>query len=187
MPVLAACDENSVEGGRYGPGVTDGDPDLLGPLAPYVGDQHRSTIAVLVAVMRTGRLMDAWLSATLASDELDTSEFTALVSLLVSGPPHQRSAGELSEALVQTTGGTTKTIRRLEERGLVLRVSDPGDGRRSLIELTDHGRTLVENTLDLVLDAFDLEIGDLGEAERTELGAGLLRLSLELDDRLRRS
>ena len=171
---------------RYDPGVSDGEPDLLGPLGPYVGDQHRSTIAVLVAVIRTGRQLDAWLSATLASDELDPSEFTALTALLIGGPPHRRSAGELSDALVQTTGGTTKTIRRLEQRGLVVRVNDPGDGRRSLVELTDHGRALVENTLDLVLDAFDLEIGDLGEAERTELGAGLLRLSLELDDRLRR-
>ncbi|MEM8708475.1 MAG: MarR family transcriptional regulator [Actinomycetota bacterium] len=164
--------------------MTDREPDLLGGLAPFVGDQHRSTIAVLVAVMRTGRQMEAWLSATLAADELDTSEFTALVTLLIGGEPYRRAAGELSSSLVQTTGGTTKTIRRLEERGLVTRVSDPADGRRSLIELTEHGRQLSESTLDLVLDAFDLEIGDLGEAERTELGAGLVRLSLELDDRL---
>ena len=105
--------------------------------------------------------------------------------MLIAGEPYRRSAGELSSSLVQTTGGTTKTIRRLEERGLVMRVDDPDDGRRTLIELTDPGRALAESTLELVLDAFDLDIGDLGEAERHDLGTGLVRLSLELDDRLR--
>ena len=180
-----AVSEKSRNGDRYDPAVTEQDQDLLGGLAPFVGEQHRSTIGVLVSVMRTGRQLESWLSATLASDGLDTSEFTALVTLLIAGEPYRRSAGELSSSLVQTTGGTTKTIRRLEERGLVMRVDDPDDGRRTLIELTGPGRALAESTLELVLDAFDLDIGDLGEAERHDLGAGLVRLSLELDDRLR--
>ena len=158
----------------------------LGSLTPYVGDRHLSTISVLVTVLRTGRQIEAWLGATLAENDLDTSEFSALASLLTGGPPHQRSAGEISAALVQTTGGTTKTIRRLEARGLVRRVVDPGDGRRSLVELTSDGYDLTRATLALVLDAFDLEIGDLDEAERSELGLGLARLSVELGDRLRR-
>ena len=95
-------------------------------------------------------------------------------------------AGEISAALVQTTGGTTKTVRRLEERGLVTRVSDPGDARRSLIELTPAGREMAPATLSFVLDAFDLEIGDLDEAQRLEIGFGLVRLSAELGDRLDR-
>lgn len=158
--------------------------DALGALAPYIADEHRSTIAVLVSVLRTGRQIESWLSSTLASDGLDTSEFTALSSLFLGGPPHRRSAGEIATSLVQTTGGTTKTVRRLEDRGLVRRVADPGDGRRSLVELTDAGAELANATIELVLDAFDLDIGGLDEAERTELGAGLVRLSLELGDRL---
>lgn len=158
----------------------------LGTLGPYVGQEHLSTIGVLVTVLRTGRQIEAWLSAALAADGLDTSEFSMLASLLQSGPPHRRSAGELSSAVIQTTGGTTKTIRRLEARGLVQRVTDRDDGRRSLIELTDDGHDLAATTLGLVMDAFDLEIGDLDEAERSELGLGLARLSAELDDRLGR-
>ena len=171
----------------------------LGALGPYVGQEHLSTIGVLVTVLRTGRQIEAWLSTTLAADGLDTSEFSMLASLLQAGPPRQRSAGEpstalpprqrsageLSTAVIQTTGGTTKTIRRLEARGLVRRVTDPGDGRRSLIELTSDGYDLAVATLGLVMDAFDLEIGDLDEAERSELGLGLARLSVELGDRLR--
>ena len=76
-------------------------------------------------MIRTGRQLESWLGATLTADGLDTSEFTAVVTLLVAGEPYRRSAGEMSSSLVQTTGGTTKTIRRLEERGLVMRVDDP--------------------------------------------------------------
>ena len=87
---------------------------------------------------------------------------------------------------MQTTGGTTKTIRRLEERSLVRRVDDPEDRRRALIELTPAGLELARSTLDLVLDAFDLDIGALDAAERTELGRNLARLSTELNERLDR-
>ena len=161
------------------------DEHPLGALGAYTDSRHSSTIAVLVTVLRTGRQIEAWLSSTLATEGLDTSEFSALASLLTVGPPHQRSAGEISTAVVQTTGGTTKTVRRLEARGLVRRVTDPGDGRRSLVELTSDGYDVARSTLGLVMDAFDLEIGDLDEAERSELGLGLARLSLELGDRLR--
>lgn len=163
-----------------------GEPDLLGPLAPHLGGDHRSTIGVLVAVLRTGRLIESWLSSTLAADDLDTSEFTAMMALYLAGRPHRLAAGQISEALVQTTGGTTKTIRRLEDRGLVARVADPGDGRRALIELTADGVGATVDALHLVLDAFDLEIGDLDEAQRVELGLGLVRLSAELGERLDR-
>ena len=88
-----AVGEKSRNGDRYDPAVTEQDQDLLGGLAPFVGEQHRSTIGVLVSVMRTGRQLESWLSATLASDGLDTSEFTALVTLLIAGEPYRRSAG----------------------------------------------------------------------------------------------
>jgi len=166
-------------------GAEDGD-EVLGPLASHLYGPHRDTIAVLVTVLRTGRLIESWLASTLAADGLDTSEFTALMALYLAGEPHRLAAGEISASLVQTTGGTTKTIRRLEDRGFVSRVSDPGDARRSLVQLTATGRRAAPATLRFVLDAFDLEIGDLDEAQRIELGVGLFRLSAELGDRLDR-
>jgi len=165
---------------------TPADSELLGSLAPFVASRHRSTIEVLIWVFRTGRQVEAWLADTLAAEGLDTSEYTALTALWLEGTPHRLAAGEISDRLVQTTGGTTKTIRRLEERGLVRRVADPGDGRRALIELTEVGLDSARSTLGLVLDAFDQDIGGLDAAERSELGGRVARLSGELDDRLRR-
>lgn len=159
---------------------------LLGSLAPHVPPRQRTTIAVLVAVLRAGRQLEAWLADTLAEDDLDITGYIALSALWLGGPPHRLSAGELADRIVQTTGGTTKTIRRLEHRELVVRVADPADGRRALIELTPAGLELARSTLDLVLDAFDLDIGELDAAERAELGHRVARLSQELGERLRR-
>lgn len=158
----------------------------LGHLEALVDPKHWTTIEVLVWVFRTGRQVEAWLADTLAVEGLDTSEFAALNALWMSGAPHRLSAGEIAESLVQTSGGTTKTIRRLEDRGLVRRIADPSDGRRSLIELTATGLDTARNALEHVLDAFDLDIGDLDTAERSELGERLARISGELGDRLRR-
>ena len=170
------------------PEVTPDEPvaSSLGQLEEYVDPRHWSTVEVLVRIFRTGRQIEAWLADTLASEGLDTSEYGALSALWMHGEPHRLSAGEIADRLVQTTGGTTKTIRRLEDRALVRRVADPADGRRALIELTPAGLQLASSTLDLVLDSFDLDIGDLGAAERSELGERLARVSVELDDRMRR-
>lgn len=155
-------------------------------LAPHVEPRHWSTIEVLVWIFRAGRQIEAWLADTLTTENFDPSEYAALTALWLEGEPHRMSAGEISNGLVQTTGGTTKTIRRLEQRELVRRVADPADGRRALIELTESGLQAARSTLDLVLDSFDLDIGNLDAAERSELGSGLARLSGELDDRLHR-
>ncbi len=159
---------------------------ILGSLAPYVAERHRHTIDVLVLTLLAGRKLEAWLSETVAVRQLDTSSFSALAALWLAGPPHRMSAGELAQRIVQTSGGVTKTMRRLVDRGLVRRVADPDDGRRSLLELTPEGLTLARETLVLALDAFDSEIGDLDAAEREGVAAAVQRLVAELSERLSR-
>ncbi len=162
------------------------DDDVLGSIAPFVAKKHRHTIDVLVLTLLAGRQIEAWLSDTLSVRQLDTSGYFALSALWLAGPPHRMTAGELAERIVQTSGGATKTMQRLVGRGLVRRVADPDDGRRSLLELTPEGLKLARETLDLVLDAFDSEIGHLGEAEREGVAAAVKRLVVELSERLSR-
>ena len=162
------------------------DDQIRGSLAPYVAERHRHTIDVLTLTLLAGRQIEAWLSETVAVRQLDTSSFAALATLWLAGPPHRMAAGELAHRIVQTSGGATKTMQRLVDRGLVRRVADPGDGRRSLLELTPEGLRLARETLVLALDAFDSEIGDLDEAEREGVAAAVQRLLTELSERLSR-
>jgi DNA-binding MarR family transcriptional regulator len=50
------------------------------------------------------------------------------------------TAGQLAEEAGLTTGAITAVIDRLEERGYVRRVADPGDRRRVLVEVTEAER-----------------------------------------------
>lgn len=177
--------------GAEGPGARDARPspldhDLLDSLAPYLGERQRHTFDVLVLTLLAGRQLEAWISETVAVHELDTSSYFALSALWLAGPPHRMSAGELARRIVQTSGGATKTMQRMVGRGLVRRVADPDDGRRSLLELTPAGLVLARDTLELVLDAFDSQIGDLDEPEREGVAAAVQRLVVELSERLSR-
>ena len=162
------------------------DYELIGVVHPFVRQRHRHTFDVLVLTLLAGRQLEAWLAENLAARQLDTSSYFALSALWLSGPPHRMTAGELAQRIVQTSGGATKTTQRLVGRGLVRRVADPDDGRRSLLELTPEGLSLARETLDLLLDAFDTEIGALDEAEREGVAAGVQRLVVELSERLSR-
>lgn len=162
------------------------DYKALESIDPLLGKQHRHTVDVLIWTLLAGRQIEAWLSETLAARQLDTSGYFALSALWLVGPPHRMTAGELARRIVQTSGGATKTTQRLVSQGLVRRVADPDDGRRSLLELTPKGLGLARETLDVVLEAFDTEIGALDEAEREGLAAAVQRLVFQLGERLNR-
>jgi len=64
------------------------------------------------------------------------------VALRVLGRRPGISAGALAEILRVHPSTLTGVLHRLEDKGLVQRAHDPGDGRRSLLELTTRGRKL---------------------------------------------
>ena len=162
------------------------DYKALESIDPLLGKRHRHTVDVLIWTLLAGRQIEAWLSDALAARQLDTSSYIALSALWLVGPPHRMTTGELARRIVQTSGGATKTTQRLVSQGLVRRVADPDDGRRSLLELTPKGLSMARETLDVALEAFDTEIGALDEAEREGVAAAVQRLAVELSERLSR-
>ncbi len=152
-----------------------------------VAEERRTPFMMLVWAYLTGRQLEAWLHDALAPDGLGTSDYGVLASLWLHGAPHRLSAGELSGRLVQTSGGTTKTLQRLLAQGYVTRITDPEDGRRSLVELTPAGLTMAEEVLDRVVARFDQDLGDLAETQRAEVLTGLQSLSGQLAERLNQS
>ncbi|GAA3028602.1 MarR family winged helix-turn-helix transcriptional regulator [Microbacterium dextranolyticum] len=78
---------------------------------------------------------------------LSEAEFDLLAALRREGAPYELAAGELADHTMVTTGGLTKRVDRLIDRGLVVRGESPGDGRRRLIRLTDEGRRLIDEAV----------------------------------------
>lgn len=105
--------------------------------------------------------------AEVCADHQTTPAETRVLSLLVHRPDRSASPSDIADFVVQTSGGLTATLRRLEADGLVERVADPHDGRGRLVVLTGAGEQTYSRVIDAivarisrVLDGLDLETVD---------------------------
>lgn len=73
--------------------------------------------------------------------------------------------GDIGRWVLQTTGGLTATLRRLEAGGRIERTPDPADGRGRIISLTDAGADFHDLVIAELSDRYDLALRGL------ELGA----------------
>ena len=91
---------------------------------------------------RLSRLNSVALEEHAAEYGSTSSESAVLGALLLGGPVLNPS--NLTRLVVQSPGGLTKTLRRLEDAGYVRRRPDPADRRALLVVLTDKGRRAAE-------------------------------------------
>jgi homoprotocatechuate degradation regulator HpaR len=68
----------------------------------------------------------------------------------------------LADAALLYAPSVTRILKELVERGLISRMADPQDGRRSIVELSPQGRGLIEQT--------SRQTGALLEAYHTSFG-----------------
>lgn len=106
-------------------------PDLDTSPQGVIGRLHRVALA-----------LTAELTAVYTAHGLSEAEFDLLASLRRRGGA--LPAGELAAHTMVTTGGLTKRVDRLIERGLVERSPVHDDGRVRLIRLTDAGTRLID-------------------------------------------
>jgi DNA-binding MarR family transcriptional regulator len=85
------------------------------------------------------------------------------------------STAQLARNAFVTDQSAADMVRALEERGLILRVPDPGDRRRRMLRLTDAGRELLDQVRE---DVDDIEArmlsplsGDEAEALHRQLAS----------------
>ena len=113
---------------------------------------------------------------------LSTGQEALLLELSHSGAAIQ---AQLSNALGCEPPSVTVMIRKLEDRGLIRRSPSPADKRATLVELTDDGRTLVEELGVVWRQLADETISGLDEATASKLPDLLMTLTGNIDDRYR--
>ncbi|UYM03809.1 MarR family winged helix-turn-helix transcriptional regulator [Solicola gregarius] len=138
----------------------------------------------MLVIGRIGRLaetIDGLLRPPFAAAQLGNGDFDVLAALRRAGSPYTLTPGELSRAMLVTTGAVTKRIDRLERRALVERAVAAGDARGRLVTLTPRGVQLVD---DLIADHLDRErelLAGLSDAQCARLADLLGRLSAALE------
>ena len=91
----------------------------------------------------------------------------SVLAYLVHAPEHTARPSDVARFVVQTSGGLTATLSRLESAGLIERRPDPTDGRGKLIVLSEDGRRLHDTVITRLTDATaaavaDLDLDDVG-------------------------
>jgi DNA-binding MarR family transcriptional regulator len=78
---------------------------------------------------------------------LNRGEVGVLSALRIAGPSNRLSPTRLFKSLMLSSAGITSRLDRLEQRGLVRRLRDPGDRRGILVELTDQGAAILDQAV----------------------------------------
>jgi len=79
------------------------------------------------------------------------------------------SQRELSRRIKMMEPTTVTALSMMERRGLIRRERDPVDRRRSLVYLTDKGRSLKERLLGHAIEANRIALGGMTEEEKSDL------------------
>jgi DNA-binding MarR family transcriptional regulator len=97
-------------------------------------------MAAITAVMRTQQILLARIEAVLKGFDLTFSRFE-LLTLLSFSRTGALPMAKASERLQVHPTSVTNAVDRLQAAGLVRRVAHPTDGRATLVEVTDEGRS----------------------------------------------
>lgn len=143
-------------------------------------DLDLTPLHVLSRVTRLAKRLDLARRDAFAGFELESWEFDVLSALRRAGPPYRLSPSQLIEATLVTSGTMTNRVDRLQERGLVLRLPSPRDGRGVLVELTAAGAAAVDGALTALLARERALLAGLSAAQQEQLSAALRELSTAL-------
>ncbi len=99
-------------------------------------------------------------SAELLGEKKTSAEYSVILSLLTS-KGEVLSPTQLCEYTLQTPSGMTKTLRRLENDGLIRRFESAEDARYSMVQLTPAGRKLAQRLMKVTLSGYKEVFKDL--------------------------
>lgn len=136
----------------------------------HFGDPTAMRLAT--SVIRVQQILLARLDAALKPFGVTFARYEVLVLLTFS---HSGSLplSKIGERLMVHPTSVTNVIDRLEQQGLVRRVPDTADRRRTLAELTEEGKDLVAHATEVLMD---IDFGLIGlDHEQENQAYALLR------------
>ena len=87
----------------------------------------------------------------------------------------------IADRIAMDRGGTSRSVARLEKRGLVIRQDDPSDRRRSYVALTDEGWAIHDEIARFALAREERLLKNFSPGESARLRRYLSALLAEAD------
>lgn len=121
------------------------------------------SIGLFTRIFILARLEAAFYDRVLKDSDRNATEHYLLSMIRTFGP---QSPTQLNVALIQTSGGVTNTLTRLEKAGLITRVRPEGDRRAVEVRLTAKGRKEADNSIAVVGEAIQRRADGLSAKQR---------------------
>lgn len=139
-----------------------------------------TAMKVVTSVMRVQQMLLGRIDASLRPFGITFARYEVLV-LLTFSRTGRLPLSKIGERLMVHPTSVTNAIDRLEAAGLVRRVPDTTDRRRTLAELTEAGQDVVRRATAALQDN-DFFLGESGSGHADELYALLRRTRAEAGD-----
>jgi DNA-binding MarR family transcriptional regulator len=149
-------------------------------------DFDTASFPPLVRLARLGLLIERFQQEVVAPFEISAGDYGVLAALRRAGGPYALKPSNLYVRLHRSSGGMTKTLKKLEEQGLVERSPDPNDGRGSLVSLTPAGLALQGEIFQAFLLASQSLLAPLSESRLSADDEALRELLAIFEERLSR-
>jgi MarR family 2-MHQ and catechol resistance regulon transcriptional repressor len=107
---------------------------------------EKASLQLILTIGRSFKYVDDQVRPRMLKLGLTMTEFSVLATLYRGGPI---ALGELSDRILLTGASTTYTVKKLEQRGLLVRRAKEEDRRIILGSITDEGRTLLRRIFPL--------------------------------------
>lgn len=122
-------------------------------------ERERLGGALMIALSRSYEIAHREGRKLVADHGLTFPQFEVLEALMHKGP---LTVNAIIEAVLSTGGNITVVVRNLEKLGYVARTVNPDDGRSFIVELTESGKTLIEELFPLHMEALGASLSELG-------------------------
>ena len=133
----------------------------------HLADEVWRALAALVIDNR-----DGWKRAVIEQTGLPFSRIRILKRL----SRRPMTVKQVAHAAAMDAPATTVAVNDLEDRGLVVRETDPTNRRSKVVSLTDAGREIVQQ-IDTIDDPEPNVLGELDDAELKQLRSILTKLA----------
>lgn len=135
-----------------------------------------------VRLIRAGDIMLAIGRNRFEQFDLTTAEFDTLSTLRKMGAPYELSPSSICKSNLLSSGGLTKVLHHLEQRGLIERRPNSQDKRSRLVRLSDEGLILITKAMENILEYNEKLFSSIyNDEERQQLNVLLKKFHLAIE------
>ncbi|WP_017813356.1 MarR family winged helix-turn-helix transcriptional regulator [Paenibacillus shenyangensis] len=123
--------------------------------------------------------MSSEMTRDIPTGELTPAQYKIMEYLMVSQPI---TLSEISECIHMSMPNTSREVRKLTDKGLCEKVTNPQDRRKQLIRLSDQGSALMNDIFQTVRERFAQRTAALSDAEKVQIEQAITLLRQKILD-----